>query len=208
MDTFVSWLKSSLGGLSIIFLSFLFIFVFVFFPVGCAVDEWIKVPVSSRIQKATGEGNQVTLKRAPEVFERYLEVTSKEARLLYEDIQDAQWAAGVWGSLAEMGIELGGQSASAAFPGLGLAIPALTALGGSLFIRKPGDAKRMADQEKQMETRILALREDHAKAIDAQSKGSYKKGKEDFREALSTIGPLVGHLTNGNVTVPTPPVES
>ena len=157
-----------------------------FIPAGCDMAEIIKVPLSPRVHRMTGAGPAVTLRQAPDVFRQFCEISDAEARTLAGTIERKQWWAGFIASLGDVGLSLAADAGEASFPGLGGLIAGLTAATGGLFVRRPGDSRRMAQAAAES-----------AAALKDQAERSYNRGRRDAESAIQALAPIVKNGNNG-----------
>ena len=170
--------------------------VVLFIPTGCDMEEIIKVPLSPRVHRMTGAGPAVTLRQAPDVFQQFVEISDQEARTLAGTIERKQWWAGFFSSLGDVGLSLAADAGEASFPGLGGLIAGLTAAAGGLFVRRPGDSRRMSEAESESQRSLSSLREQNAAALKEQGERSYNRGRRDAEGAIKSLAPLIGTIGN------------
>ena len=110
---------------------------------GCSLDEWVKVDVPEPVRVALNvpEGEAVSVGSAQVVRMRWAEFVERQTEELDQEIGDSVERYEFLASLADTGLGVLGQEASH-IPGGGLLVAALGGLGG-LFLRKPGDGKKL-----------------------------------------------------------------
>ena len=110
---------------------------------GCSLDEWVKVDVPEPVRVALNvpEGEAVSVGSAQVVRIRWAEFVERQTEELDQEIGDSVERYEFLASLADTGLGVLGQEASH-IPGGGLLVAALGGLGG-LFLRKPGDGKKL-----------------------------------------------------------------
>ena len=110
---------------------------------GCSLDEWVKVDVPEPVRVALNvpEGEAVSVGSAQVVRMRWAEFVERQTDELDREIGDSVERYEFLASLADTGLGVLGQEASH-IPGGGLLVAALGGLGG-LFLRKPGDGKKL-----------------------------------------------------------------
>ena len=206
-----TWWTGSRGGVAVLASVLAASAALVLFPTGCDFDRVIKVPLSHRVSRTIGESRAVTLRQAPKSLQQYLDVTEHEARTLAENIADAQWWAGFWQSLTDLGLTVSADAAGAAFPGLGGLAAGLIAAVGAANLRKPRDARKISDLENRadkaeadaqakIESEVSSIKERHQVELREKMQASYNKGQETARMLSSEIL-RAANITNGK----TPP---
>jgi len=110
---------------------------------GCSLDEWVKVDVPEPVRVALNvpEGEAVSVGSSQVVRMRWAEFVERQTEELDQEIGDSVERYDFLASLADTGLGVLGQEASH-IPGGGLLVAALGGLGG-LFLRKPGDGKKL-----------------------------------------------------------------
>lgn len=108
---------------------------------GCNLQDIVKVDVPDDVQVALGFDARVPLGQAPVVKLQWIEYVERNTKELDREIGEGEDRFQVLSSLADTGIGLASAEASN-IPGGGILVAALAGLGG-LFIRKPGDRKRI-----------------------------------------------------------------
>lgn len=130
-DSIRAWLKQNKNGASLVG-GAAAVAITCAIAGGCALSDWVRVDVPRQVQMATGAPDEVSLTDAPEVMEDYVRYGERFA----SEIDDANATLGWLLSAADIGLRVGGAS----LPGGGLAVLALTGLGG-LLLKGPGTAK-------------------------------------------------------------------
>lgn len=127
---------------SLVFLSIAVLFLaFSAVLSACQVEDWIEVEVPADVASAIGSREKIAVSQADSAWEDWQAWVQLESKQFARSIDEGWGKVGTIRSLTELGIQIGSDTA-ASFPG-GALIASGLAMAGGLFLRRPGDKRRM-----------------------------------------------------------------
>lgn len=136
----LQWLKENPFGSTMIGVVIVAAIVMVVLT-GCQLSDYVKVDVPLKVQQFTGLPSSVPLTHAEEYYEDSATAMLTAMERFRENIDEANWLFTFLTTSIQTGITAA-EPAATTLPGGALILTALAGLGG-IFIRKPGDTKKI-----------------------------------------------------------------